>query len=349
MQRFDYRRETSAESAARVLGAALSEGGFFAPGGPHTPARQRAQLIAGGTNMTDYMTLDVVQPQLLLDINALAAAHSQIEANADGLRLGALVRMAQAEDHPTIRADYPVIYETLQLAASRQIRNMASLGGNVLQRTRCEYFRERSWACNKRAPGSGCAAMEGFNRQHAILGTSDRCIAAYPGDFAQALVALDATVETVSASGPRRFAFEKMHLWPASTPERETTLAADEVIVGFEIPAGPWCRRSHYVKVRDRESYQFALASSAVALHMDGDTVREARIALGGVATVPWRAREAEQLLNGKVLDVTLAERAAAAAFAGAKVRAHNAFKVALGKQTLVRALMEAQAMEVRT
>jgi xanthine dehydrogenase YagS FAD-binding subunit len=256
--------------------------------------------------------------------------------------------MSEAEDHPALRSEYPVIRETLLLAASRQIRNAASLGGNVLQRTRCEYFRERSWPCNKRAPGSGCAAMEGLNRQHAILGTSSRCIAAYPGDFAQALIALDASIEVVSASGTRRLAFEKLHRLPADTPEIETTLAPDEVITAVEIPAGPWCRRSHYVKVRDRESYQFALTSAAVALHMEGEVVREARIALGGVATVPWRARAAEQILKGQVLDVALAESAASAAFEGASVRAHNAFKVPTGKQTLIRALMETKEMEVR-
>jgi xanthine dehydrogenase YagS FAD-binding subunit len=299
--------------------------------------------------MTDYMTLDVVQPQLLIDINGLAAGHSRIEADTQKLRLGALVRMSQAEDHPMIRAEYPVIYETLQLAASRQIRNMASLGGNVLQRTRCEYFRERSWPCNKRNPGSGCAAMEGLNRQHAILGTSDRCIATYPGDFAQALIALDAVVETVSASETRRFAFEKLHRPPGNTPEIETTLAPDEVITAIEVPAGPWTRRSHYVKVRDRESYEFAITSAAVALNMDGDIVRDVRIALGGVATVPWRAREAEQLLKGKKLDAETMEKAAGAAFEGASVRVHNAFKVSAGKQTLVRALLETREMEVRS
>jgi xanthine dehydrogenase YagS FAD-binding subunit len=257
--------------------------------------------------------------------------------------------MAQAEDDPIVRAEYPVIHESLMLAASRQIRNMASLGGNVLQRTRCEYFRERSWPCNKREPGSGCAAMEGLNRQHAILGTSDRCIAAYAGDFAQALIALDAVVDTVSVSGTRRFAFEKLHQLPGDTPEIETTLAPGEIITAIEVPAGPWCRRSRYVKVRDRESYQFAITSAAVALHMDREVVREARIALGGVATIPWRAREAEQLLKGKLLDVALAGKAAEAAFANARVRAHNRFKVTTGKQTLIRALMEARDIEVRS
>jgi xanthine dehydrogenase YagS FAD-binding subunit len=190
--------------------------------------------------------------------------------------------------------------------------------------------------------------MDGINRQHAILGTSERCIAAYPGDFAQALIALGATVETVSVSGSRRLPFEKLHQLPGDTPEIETTLAPDEVIIAIEVPAGPWTRRSHYVKVRDRESYQFAIASAAVALHLEGEVVREARVALGGVATVPWRAREAEQVLKGKVLDAALAEQAASAAFADARVRAHNAFKVNAGKQTLVRALLEAQSMEVR-
>src|SRR4051812_48778223 len=323
MHRFEYQRQQTAEAAVRAV-----------------RGRELAQFIAGGTNMTDYMTLDVLQPRLLVDINGLAAGHSSIDVDDRRLRLGALVRMAQAEDHPAIRSQFPVIHETLKLAASRQIRNMASLGGNVLQRTRCEYFRERSWPCNKREPGSGCAALDGINRQHAVLGTSEHCIATYPGDFAQALIALDAIVETVgSASGYRRFAFEKLHVRPGDTPDVETTLAPGELITFIEVPAGPWTRRSHYVKGRDRESYQFAITSAAVALDLDGDVVREVRIALGGVATVPWRAREAEQILKGQKLTEALAERAADAAFAGARPRVHNAFKIPLGKSTLVRAL----------
>lgn len=331
MQPFDYQRHGTPEAAVRAV-----------------KGRELAQFIAGGTNMTDYMTLDVMQPGLLIDINGLAASHASIDIDDRRLRLGALVRMAEAEDHPQIRSRYPVIHETLKLAASRQIRNMASLGGNVLQRTRCEYFRERSWPCNKRAPGSGCAALEGINRQHAVLGTSEHCIAAYPGDFAQALIALDAIVETVgSASGYRRFPFEKLHVPPGDTPDVETTLAPGELITFLEVPAGPWTRRSHYVKVRDRESYQFAITSAAVALEMEGDTVGEARIALGGLATTPWRAREAEQVLKGKALNEALAERAADAAFAGARPRHHNAFKIPLGKSTVVRALLEASQMEL--
>lgn len=317
MERFEYRREQSPDAAARAVGLAAQS-----DAGSRTPAQQPAQFIAGGTNMTDYMTLEVLQPRLLVDINPLADRFSQIESDGSRLRLGALVRMGQAEDHPVIRRDYPVIRDSLMLAASRQIRNMASLGGNTLQRTRCEYFRETSWPCNKRRPGSGCAALDGMNRQHAVLGTSDHCIAAYPGDFAQALIALDAAIEVVGApSGPRRIAFADLHRLPGDTPHIETSLAPGELITCIDVPAGPWTRRSRYVKVRDRDSYQFALTSAAVALHLEGDIVREARIALGGVATVPWRAREAEDVLKGQVLDESLARKAAAAAFTKAHVQ----------------------------
>jgi xanthine dehydrogenase YagS FAD-binding subunit len=258
------------------------------------------------------------------------------------------VRMAEAEDHPVVRGRYPVIHDTLKLAASRQIRNMASLGGNILQRTRCEYFRETSWPCNKRDPGSGCAAFEGINRQHAILGASEHCIAAYAGDFAQALVALDARVETVGgANGAGTIRFADLHRQPGENPQIETILEPGELITFIVVPAGPWTARSRYVKIRDRQSYQFAVTAAAVALDLDGERVREARIALGGVATVPWRAHEAEAALRGQVLDEAVAMNAADAAFAGARTRAHNAFKVPLGKQTLVRALLEAKAMKV--
>jgi xanthine dehydrogenase YagS FAD-binding subunit len=307
------------------------------------------QFIAGGTNLTDYMTLNVLKPSVLVDINRLPPERfAQIQSDAAGLRLGALVRMAQAEDHPVIRARYPLIRDTLVLAASRQIRNMATLGGNILQRTRCEYYRETSWPCNKRAPGSGCAALDGVNRQHAVLGTSEHCIATYAGDFAQALIALDASVHTLGgASSGRRIAFADLHHRPGTTPHIETILAPGELITSIEIPAGPWTARARYVKVRDRQSYQFAVTAAAVALHLDGSTVREARIALGGVATVPWRARESEELLKGKALDEAVAVAAADAAFADARAREQNAFKIPVGKQTLVRALLEARAMQV--
>ena len=224
---------------------------------------------------------------------------------------------------------------------------MASLGGNILQRTRCNYFRDTAWAaCNKRNPGSGCAALDGINRQHAVLGASANCIALYPGDFAQALIALDATLSVTGSSGTRSIPFATLHRQPGDTPHIETTLAPGDLITDITVPAGPWTRRSLYMKIRDRQSYEFALASAAVALHLDGGIVRQARIALGGVATVPWRAKEAEAALVGKAIDEQSATKAAAIAFAGAKPREHNAYKVALGKQTIVRALLQAATLE---
>ncbi|MGQ9368385.1 FAD binding domain-containing protein [Azospirillum sp. ST 5-10] len=319
-----------------------------AAGGGAVPAvRAPAHFIAGGTTMTDLMKLDVLRPERLVDVNALERGDAgRIAASADGLRFGALVRMAEAAAHPAVRRDYPVIADALTLAASQQIRNMASLAGNLLQRTRCEYFRETSWPCNKREPGSGCGAMEGVNRQHAVLGTSDACIATYPGDLAQALIALDAAVETLGPDGARTLRLAELHRPPGRTPEVETVLRPGELITAVTVPAGPWTRRSRYVKVRDRDSYAFALASAAVALDLDGDTVREARIALGGIATVPWRAHAAEAALRGRRLDEASAAAAAETALEGARPREHNAFKVPLAKRTLVRALMETKGME---
>jgi xanthine dehydrogenase YagS FAD-binding subunit len=225
---------------------------------------------------------------------------------------------------------------------------MATLGGNVLQRTRCTYFRDMSYAaCNRRSPGSGCAAMDGVNRQHAVLGTSDRCIATYPGDFAQALIALDAIVDIAGPSGSRTIPFADLHRKPGDAPHIETTLRPGDLITAFVVPPSPWARRSKFVKVRDRESYEFALASAAVALDLAGDTVRQARIALGGLATVPWRAREAEAALRGKALSDDVLEAAAETAFAGALPRGENAFKVELGRRTLKRALAETAAMTI--
>jgi len=312
------------------------------------PTRANAQFIAGATNLADYMKLGVAQPDRLVDLNRLAEpALRQIRITDDGIRFGALVRMGEAADNSEVKRRYPVVAGSLKLAASGQIRNMASLAGNVLQRTRCEYFRETSWPCNKRVPGSGCAAMEGFNRQHAVLGASDACIATYHGDFAQALIALDAVVHAEGSRGARKIPFAKLHRRPGDTPHIETDLAADEIITAIEVPAIPWARRSLYLKIRDRESYAFALASAAVALDLDGDKVREARIALGGVATVPWRARTAEQALQDKALDEASAKAAAEAAFADAEPRRDNAFKIELGKRTLVRALLETRDMKV--
>jgi xanthine dehydrogenase YagS FAD-binding subunit len=306
-------------------------------------------FLAGGTTLLDLMKLDVMRPARVVDINPLSDKLGQIIITDKSVRLGGLVRMSQAADHPALQRDFPVIVQSLELAASPQIRNMASLAGNLLQRTRCPYFRDTSYQeCNKRTPGSGCAALDGFNRQHAVLGTSDNCIAAYPGDFAQALLALDATVEIGSSEGMHTIPFASLHRVPGDTPQVETMLAPGELITAIEIPTAPWTRRSLYLKIRDRESYEFALASAAVALDLDGNRVRDARIALGGVATTPWRAKEAEALLRGKSLDDASAKAAADAAFASAKPREHNAYKVELGKQTLMRALHQAAALEVR-
>jgi xanthine dehydrogenase YagS FAD-binding subunit len=305
--------------------------------------------LAGGTTLIDLMKLDVMRPGGLVDVNQLARTPlGRIELGHNGLRLGALVRMAEASDHPEIRQVYPVVAQALQLAASQQIRNMASLGGNVLQRTRCTYFRDVAYTqCNKRIPGSGCAAVGGFNRWHAVLGTSDRCIATYPGDFAQALIVLDAAVEIAGPNETRSISFAALHRKPGDAPDKETTLRPGEMITSFLIPAGPWTRRSLYLKVRDRESYEFALASAAVALDQENGTIRNARIALGGVATVPWRATEAEALLRGKPIHEQNAATAADIAFANAKGYGHNDFKIELGKRTLRRALLQAAALEI--
>jgi xanthine dehydrogenase YagS FAD-binding subunit len=313
------------------------------------PTAGERQYLAGGTTLVDLMKLDVMRPQALIDLNALdRTAMGRIEAGARGLRLGAMARMADAAEHPAVARDYPVIAQSLKLAASQQLRNMASLGGNVLQRTRCPYFRDVSYAgCNKRDPGSGCTALESLHREHAVLGVSDACIATYPGDFGQALVALDAMVELAGPQGERRISFAELHRMPGDTPEIETTLRPGELIIGFLVPAAPWTRRSLYLKVRQRESYEFALASAAVALDLgDERMVRGARVALGGVATVPWRAQDAEAALLGKTLDEQAASAAADAAFANARARTDNAYKIALGKRTLVRALLQAAAME---
>lgn len=256
--------------------------------------------------------------------------------------------MAQAAKHDAIKREYPVLSQSLWQAASQQLRNMATLGGNVLQRTRCTYFRDISYAqCNKRIPGSGCAALEGYNRQHAVLGSSNACIATYPSDWAQALIALDAKVEILGERGLRTIAFADLHRDYGSTPHIETTLQPGELILALVVPSGPHTRRSLYLKIRDRESHEFALTAAAVALNLNGDSVGDVRIALGGVATKPWRASEAEAVLRGQPLTEENAARAAEAAFANAVPRKHNAFKIKLGRETVVRALMQTKAMEV--
>ncbi len=339
MRPFAYDRALSETAAIRAASALAAV--------PAVQGRPPVEYLAGGTTLIDLMKLDVMRPAKVVDLGALTPAHDAISVSPDGLRLGAMVKMAAAADHPEIIKSYPVIAQSLQLAASAQLRNMATLGGNVLQRTRCLYFRDMDWtACNKRDPGSGCAAMDGVNRQHAILGGSADCIATYPGDFAQSLIALDAKVNVTGPTGVRTIPFAALHRLPGATPNVETLLAPGDLITEFDIPAGPWTRRSLYLKIRDRQSYEFALASAAVAIDMDGSKVREARIALGGVATIPWRSRAAEDALAGKILTETVAQDAARAAFAEARPRVHNAFKVALGQSTLVRALLQAATLE---
>ena len=318
------------------------------PHGAADAVKAGGQYLAGGTTLLDLMKLDVMQPARVVDINDLSEQFGAIQYDAQGLRLGALVHMADAARHPDIVKNYPVIAQSLELAASAQLRNMATLGGNVLQRTRCTYFRDPSWSqCNKRTPGSGCAALEGVNRKHAVLGTSRNCIATYAGDFAQALIALDAQVEVVGPQGVRHIAFAELHLTPDDNPAVETTLKPGELITAFTVPSLPFARRSLYLKIRDRQSYEFALASAAVALDLDGAMVREARIALGGVATKPWRAHEAEGHLRDKPLDHESAHAAAQAAFAAAVTHGQNDFKPELGRRTLIRALLAARTLEI--
>ncbi|PDT87375.1 FAD-binding molybdopterin dehydrogenase [Bradyrhizobium sp. Y36] len=338
MRPFSYQRATDPTSAVQALSAAAAS----------TPlTKATAQPLAGGTTLIDLMKLDVMRPAAIVDINPLAQGWSAIELKGDEvLRLGALAKMSDVAAHAEIQRNYPVIADSLKLAASAQLRNMATLGGNVMQRTRCSYFRDVSYEnCNKRNPGSGCAAMDGVNRMHAVLGASDQCIATYPGDFAQALIALDAVVEITGRSGIRTMPFAELHKAPGNTPDIETTLQPGELISAFSI-SGRW-PRSVYLKARDRQSYEFALSSAAVALDVQDGTVRDARIALGGVATVPWRAREAEALLKGQAFDDGLAQRVADAAFAEARGRRHNSFKISLGKRVVARALQQAVTMEI--
>lgn len=340
MRPFIYQRASRVAEALQVAAAAA--------GSRLPPTMAATQYLAGGTTLIDLMKLDVMRPEVLVDINGLDAAGSRIERRDGALYIGALTTMAAAAEHPEIRQNYPVIAQSLELAASPQLRNMASLGGNVLQRTRCNYFRDPSWgACNKREPGSGCAALDGVNRKHAVLGVSDHCIATYPGDFAQALVALDAAVEIAGPGGPRVIRFEELHRLPGDTPHIETVLSPSELITGFLLPVAPWTRRSLYLKIRDRQSYEFALASAAVALDLADGRVKEARIALGGVATKPWRARQAEAVLRDQVINEAVARHAAEAAFADAKTRGDNDYKPELGRRTVVRALLRAAQLSI--
>jgi xanthine dehydrogenase YagS FAD-binding subunit len=327
MRPFTYiRAATAAEAVSGVIA-----------GGPST------KFLAGGTTIYDLMKLNVERPTHLVDVTRLKDLNG-IDADGAELVFGALARMSDVAAHPQIVAEYPAISESLWRAASQQLRNMATLGGNLLQRTRCAYFRGgEPFPCNKRKPGSGCAAQQGLDRGHALLGGSDACIAVYPGDLAIALVAFDAKIDVLGPEGQRTFPVEELHREPGISPDIETTLGPGELILRIRVPKTAAGRASTYHKIRDRESYAFALASAAVALDMEGDTVRAARIAIGGLATRPWRARAAEQALHGRVLTPQAAREAGEAALQGAKPGHENAFRIELGARTIADALMIAK------
>jgi xanthine dehydrogenase YagS FAD-binding subunit len=303
---------------------------------------ENVKVLAGGTTLVDLMKNGVERPQRLIDVTGISELN-EFAIDGDELRFGALVRMSAVADHPEIKRRHPILSEALWRGASQQLRNMATLGGNVLQRTRCAYFRDPQYPCNKRQPGTGCAAIDGINRGHALLGTSEFCIAVYPGDWATALAAVDASFDTMSPRGARTISIHDLHVEPGRSPDVEHTLAGDELIVRTRIPTQSAYRASTYQKIRDRASYAFALASAAVALDIQGDLVRDARIAIGGVATRPWRARDAEQSLIGRRLDERAARHAGELAYVNAHTTPQNAFRVPLGIAAVERALMIAR------
>jgi xanthine dehydrogenase YagS FAD-binding subunit len=332
MRPFDYSSAADIAEATRLVAASPS-----------------TRYIAGGTTLLDLMKLNVETPARLVDINRLGARHAYMNEVGTlpdgGLRIGALVRNSDLAWSTVVKERYPVLSEALLAGASGQIRNMASVGGNLMQRTRCYYFRDTAMPCNKRTPGSGCSAVDGHNRIHAVLGTSSQCIATSPGDMPVALAALDAVVRVSGPQGERTIPLVDFHLLPGTHPERETVLRQDEIITAVDVPALPWARRSHYRKVRDRASYAFALASAAVALDLDGTRIRDARVALGGVGTKPWRSREAERVLVGQPATPAAFRAAAEAALRDAKAYRENGFKIELAKRTMVRALTTVAAM----
>src|SRR5437773_3061129 len=303
-------------------------------------------FIAGGTDLIGLMKDRVTLPERLLDINRLPDL-AQIEALPDGgLRIGALARMSEVAADPHVRSRFPVIVESLLFAASGQLRNMATIGGNIMQRTRCPYFRdEDNLPCNKRRPGAGCSARFGLNRNHAIFGWSDDCVATHPSDLAVALAALDADVLVRGPGGERSIPFTEFHRLPGNAPERDNVLDHGDLILAIEIPARPEGRASHYLKVRDRQSYEFVLVSVAAGVATDNGRIRSARLALGGVAHKPWRLTAAEAALRGASLDDSDALRSAiATSFTDARPLADNAFKVELAQRVAVRALQTAGA-----
>jgi xanthine dehydrogenase YagS FAD-binding subunit len=301
-------------------------------------SQTEAKFVAGGTTLVDLMKLNVETPKKVVDINSLPL--TQIESTADGgLKIGAMVRNSDLAHDETVQQRYTVLSEALLSGASPQLRNMATTGGNLLQRTRCYYFRDTAYPCNKREPGSGCPAIDGFNRIHAVLGTSEHCIATHPSDMAVAMMALEAVVHIQGANGERNVPLNDFYLLPGSTPNRENVLALGDLITYVTLPSLPNGTRSHYLKLRDRASYEFALSSAAVVALLSGNRIQRVRIALGGLGTKPWRSMEAEQALEGREASENNFRAAAEAALKDAKPRHDNAFKVELAKRCLTRTL----------
>jgi xanthine dehydrogenase YagS FAD-binding subunit len=300
-----------------------------------------AKFVAGGTNLVDLMKMDVERPARLIDVSRLPLDRVE-ETAGGGLRIGALVRNSDLAYHPLVERRYPVLSSALLAGASQQLRNMASAGGNLLQRTRCAYFYDIATPCNKREPGSGCSAIGGLNRMNAILGTSDACIAVHPSDMCVALAVLEAKVHVTSPRGEREIAFADFHRLPGDAPQRDTTLNADELVISIELPPRGFATNYTYLKIRDRLSYAFALVSVAVGLELDGGTIREARFALGGVAHKPWRNAQAEAALRGHPANGRTFAQAADLVLGEAKGFGHNTFKIDLARRAIVRALSQA-------
>lgn len=322
MINFDYVRTTSAKAAIDAKSKSAS-----------------SQFIAGGTNLVDLMKRGVTAPEKIIDINRLPL--KQITADAKGILIGALALNSEVADHPIIKSTYPLLAMALHAGASAQLRNMATVGGNMMQRTRCSYFYDITMPCNKREPGSGCAAWQGQNRMHAIFGTSEKCIAVHPSDMCVALAALDASVHISGPKGDRKILFTDFHRLPGDTPELDNNLQKGELITGVHIPANSF-NKTHYLKIRDRTSYAFALVAVAVALEVQGNRIKQIRIAMGGVAHKPWRLPAVEKFLAGKECTKETFAAAANMAMEGAAGFGHNDFKIKMGKAAVKEALQQA-------
>ena len=321
---FDYARASSVDDAVRQMARS--------PG---------AKFVAGGTNLVDLMKMDIERPAKLIDVTRLPL--DTVDETAEGgLRIGALVRNADLAYHPLVERRYPMLASALMAGASQQLRNMASVGGNLLQRTRCAYFYDIATPCNKRQPGSGCSAVDGLNRMNAILGTSEACIAVHPSDMCVALAVLEARVHVMGPRGERMIAFSDFHRLPGDSPQRDTSLEREELVISVELPAQGFATNYTYLKIRDRLSYAFALVSVAVGLDLDGGTIKDARFALGGVAHKPWRDAEAEAVLRGRPPNEATFGEAAGIVLREAKGFGHNSFKIDLARRAIVRALSQA-------